>query len=240
MPTAVSDIDALILCGGLGTRLRSTIGETQKAAADIGGRPFLATQLERLARQGVRHVVLAAGFGAEQIEDAARQYDFGLRIDISREPRALGTGGAIKFAKAFAKGRKWIIMNGDCLFDIAIEAMLRFHDEKQGLVTLAVCSRRDAQDYGTVQFDKDHRILAFREKEKTQTTGFVSVGLYCFEPGAFELMPAEEKFSVETRFFPMILNEKVFAYPVDSGFLDIGTPERLERARREFRKDGRR
>ncbi len=239
MPTAVSDIDVLILCGGLGTRLRSTIGETQKVATDIGGRPFLAIQLERLARQGVRHVVLAAGFGAEQIEAAVRQYDFDLSVDISREPRALGTGGAINFARPFAKGRKWIIMNGDCLFDISIDAMLKFHDQKQSLVTLAVCSRQDAQDYGTVQFDADQRILAFREKEKTQTTGFVSVGLYCFEQEAFELMPAEEKFSVETQFFPTILNEKVFAYPVDSGFLDIGTPERLEQARREFRKDGR-
>ncbi len=237
MPTDVLDIDVLILCGGLGTRLRSTIGEKQKVAVDIGGRPFLAIQLERLKRQGARHVVLAAGFGAEQIEQVARQHDFGLEIEISREPYPLGTGGAIKFAQSFAQAKKWIIMNGDCLFDIPIADMLRFHDSQKGIVTLAVCSREDAQDYGTVEFDAKQRVVSFREKEKTLTTGFVSVGLYCFEPRAFELMPAEEKFSVETQFFPKILDSGVFAYPVESGFLDIGTPDRLQQARQEFRKD---
>lgn len=233
--TEMSDIDVLLLCGGMGTRLRSTIGENQKVAASVAGRPFLSFQLERLAGFGVRHVVLAAGFGSNQIEEAVKKYHYGMDVELSVEPQPLGTGGAIKFAKVKARGEKWIIMNGDCFSNVHLDEMLDFHDKKQALVTLAVSAREDAQDYGTIDLLPDGRIAAFLEKEKTRTTGYVNVGVYCFEQAAFDLMPEKRAFSVETEYFPFILDKSVYGFVDHGGFLDIGTPERFAEAQQVFK-----
>lgn len=232
--TNIENIDVLLLCGGLGTRLRSTIGEQQKVAADVAGRPFLAFQLERLASFGIRHVVLAAGFGAEQIEAAIQDYHYGMDVELSVEPEPLGTGGAIKFARGKAKGSKWIIMNGDCFSKVDLVKMVAFHDQSRATVTLAVAKRDDARDYGTIEMSQDHRISAFREKEENRTTGFVSVGVYCFEDRAFDLMPKQAAFSVEKDFFPHILEHPVYGFVDEGTFLDIGTPERFAQAQKEF------
>ncbi|MEW5894593.1 MAG: sugar phosphate nucleotidyltransferase [Candidatus Omnitrophota bacterium] len=233
----IHDMDVLLLCGGFGTRLRSAIGEKQKVAAEVAGRPFLSFQLERLSQSGFNHVVLAAGFGAEQIEQALSGYHYGMDVELSVEPEALGTGGAIKFARSKGRGRRWVILNGDCFSNVDIPGMIKFHNEKRSLVTLAVAKRDDAYDYGTIEMGADNRITAFREKEKTRTTGYVSVGLYCFEDKAFDLMPSSDKFSVETEFFPKILNNPVYGFTDPGTFLDIGTPERFAEAQRFFRKD---
>jgi D-glycero-alpha-D-manno-heptose 1-phosphate guanylyltransferase len=189
-----------------------------------------------LSRFGVKHVVLAAGFGAEQIADAVRDYHFGMDVELSIEPEPLGTGGAIKFARLKSKGVKWVIMNGDCFSSVNILEMVQFHDRRQSMVTLAVSRRTDAHDYGTVELGDDGRISAFREKEKTRTTGFVSVGVYCFEHAAFDLMPEKEKFSVETEYFPRILEHPVYGFVDQGSFLDIGTPERFAEAQKFFKK----
>lgn len=235
--TNIQDIDVLLLCGGLGTRVRPAIGENQKVAADVAGRPFLSFQLERLSQFGIKHVVLAAGFGAEQIEEAAKDYHFGMDVELSVEAERLGTGGAIKFARDKAKGKKWIIMNGDCFSNIDLAQMLKFHDEKQALATLAVAKRDDAQDYGTIEIGENDRIIAFREKEAARTTGYVNVGVYCFEQEAFDLMPEQNAFSVETEYFPVILDHPVYGFIDQGSFLDIGTPERFEEAQKFFKKE---
>lgn len=232
--TNIKDVDVLLLCGGLGTRLRSTIGENQKVAADVAGRPFLSFQLERLAKFGIQYVVLAAGFGAGQIAEVMKDYHYGMDVVLSVEPQPLGTGGAIKLARDKAKGKKWIIMNGDCYSHVDLKKILMFHDQKRSLVTLAVAQRDDAQDYGTIALDETQRIVAFREKESSCTTGYVSVGVYCFEDRAFDLMPLQDKFSIETEYFPMILDEPVYGFLDQGSFLDIGTPERFEEAQKFF------
>ena len=114
--------------------------------------------------------------------------------------------------------------------------MLIFHDAKNALATLAVAQRDDAQDYGTIELLSDGRITAFLEKEKTRTTGYVNVGVYCFEHKAFDLMPGGDAFSVETVFFPSILNEPVYGFVDQGRFLDIGTPERFAEAQTVFKK----
>lgn len=233
--TGIEHVDVLLLCGGLGTRLRSEIGSRQKVAAEVAGRPFLAFQLERLSQFGIRHVVLAAGFGAEQIEEAVKDYHYGMDVELSIEPKALGTGGAVKFARDKARGEKWIIMNGDCFSNVDFSGMLEFHDEHKALVTLAVARRDDARDYGTIELGEENRILAFREKEAQRATGYVNVGVYCFEHQAFDVMPAEEVFSVEKDYFPSILNYPVYGFVDEGSFLDIGTPERFAQAQEVFK-----
>ncbi len=235
--TRIHEVDVLLLCGGMGTRLRSTIGEQQKVAASVAGRPFLFLQLEKLSHAGIRHVVLAAGFGADQIADMAKQHHYDMDVELSIEPQPLGTGGAIKYARNKAKGKKWIIMNGDCFSHVSLTEMLAFHDGKQATVTLAVASCNDAQDYGTIALMPDGRISAFREKETQQTTGHVSVGVYCFEHAAFDLMPNQDKFSIETDYFPNILDHPVYGFVDRGSFLDIGTPERFAQAQQVFKTD---
>ncbi len=231
------ETDVLILCGGFGTRMRPAIGVRQKVAVDVGGRPVLVWQLDRLAAAGACHVVLAAGFGADEVGRIAEGHSEGLEIDLSIEPRPLGTGGAIKFARRLGRSGRWLILNGDCLSEVDFAKFVEYHRSKESAVTLTVTRRDDAHEYGTVAFEADGRITAFREKEAALTTGFVSLGVYCFNDEAFDWMPSREAFSIEKDFFPEVLRHPVFAYREERPFVDVGTPERLKVADDLMRKD---
>lgn len=234
---ALGDVDAMILCGGLGTRLRSAIGGRQKVAAEVGGKPFLILQLERLQRAGVKRVILAAGFGADDVEQAALDADLGLETVMVRESEPLGTGGAIKYAGDAVQSKECLILNGDCFCPVDLSAFVSAHRRRKALVSLVASRMPDPRDYGTVLFDDDDRVRGFLEKDPDRTeAGWVNAGIYCFSRKAFMMMPEKDRFSVEHDFFPEILERRVFGYRVENEIFDIGTPERFARAQEIFKK----
>lgn len=233
----IGDVDCLVLCGGMGTRLRTVIGEHQKVMADAGGRPFLDLILEDLRVKGIRRVVLCTGYDADQVEEYYGKHDMGLEIAFSRETSPLGTGGAVKLAGRCVRSENFIVINGDSWCDIDLKAMFTAHIRAGRIATIAVtrCVGQDRKDYGGIDVDADGRITVFGEKNATPVGEYVNAGVYCFRKDVFGSMPEHEKFSLEYELFPRLVNAGMSSFIVENHFYDIGTPERLDAARHMVR-----
>ena len=181
----LSTIDVLILCGGLGKRLREKIGESQKVMAAVGKEPFLNFILRDLAHQGCRRVVLCTGYKKETIEEYYQEKKFGLTIAFSREARPLGTGGAIKNARPFIRSHYFLAMNGDSYCRIDLEKFFAFHKAKKALVSIAAAKTDDRKDFGSIAIDGTRKVTAFREKIEDSASSYVNAGIYCFRRDAF-------------------------------------------------------
>ncbi len=230
--------DMVILCGGFGTRLRSTIGQAQKTMASVGEEPFLNKVLGYLKLQGFRRIILAVGFQAQEVETYYRNNDLGLTIEFSREESPLGTGGAIKNAQAFVLSEQFFAMNGDCFCALDYQEFLKFHLARKNIATLSVSKIADSRDYGTIVLGPKDLIKGFEEKKDVVGGGFVNIGAYCFSKEIFNMMP-QGKFSIERDFFPLLpekLKERFSGFVVDNEFLDIGTPDRYSNAEEIIRK----
>ncbi|MBI1798710.1 MAG: nucleotidyltransferase family protein [Candidatus Eisenbacteria bacterium] len=227
---------AFVLAGGLGTRLKPRFGDLPKGLAPLGGRPFLAHQLEWLARAGVRDVVLCAGYGA----DALREFlgdggAFGVRLEYSVETEPLGTGGALALAAGRVNGAA-LIVNGDTLVSCDPWALERVRWEHGAEGALALYEVADAASRGRVECDREGRVRRFIEKDPGHAgPAWVNGGLYAFSPRLWRLLPAGPS-SLERDVLPILAAEgRLQGMRVAGAFWDIGTPEEWERAERHFR-----
>ncbi|MFT5170166.1 MAG: D-glycero-alpha-D-manno-heptose 1-phosphate guanylyltransferase [Lysobacterales bacterium] len=224
----IDQVDVLILCGGLGTRLRSTIGESQKVMADVQGKPFLDYHIDHLQAQGVERIILCTGFQADDVESYYRNKDNEIAIDFAREEEPLGTGGALKNAQPIVWSDHFILLNGDSFCPFDVKYFLKKHFESEAIASVGISRKDDVRDYGTVEINKDNLITAFKEKEDVKKSGFVNAGIYCFTQKAFEYMPEEGKFSLEYDVFPNLTEHKLNGIIIEKEFSDIGTPERYQ------------
>ena len=229
----------MILCGGLGKRLRSVIGHSQKILANIDGEPFLNVLLKDLKRQGFRRVILCTGFQAQSVAKYYRENNLGLTILFSRERTPLGTGGAIRLAKRFVKSEPFVVLNGDSFCRIDYKKFLSFHHRQRADAAIAVAKVNDRRDYGSIRLDQRNRVVAFLEKNagpESKRISYVNAGVYCFNRDVFRCMPRAKKFSLEKEFFPQTLDKKVLGFKVKNNFIDIGTPQRYKIARNFLKK----
>lgn len=231
---ASADTDAVILCGGLGTRLKSVAPDVPKVMVDVGGRPFLDILLGNLKRHGITKVVLCTGYKADLIEDYYRKNPQGFKFEFSREPRPLGTGGALKNARYFIESDPFLAFNGDCFCAVDLKGLLEFHAVKMAQASLVVAETKEAGGFGKINMEASGRILGFREKEAEGHVPYANVGVYCFDEGAFALMPDEERFSLEYDFFPNLVDKGFYGFYTPEKFYDIGTPERYELIKKVF------
>lgn len=221
------DLPVIVLCGGLGTRLRSAVADRPKALAPVGERSFLAVQLELLRARGARHFVLCVGHMAEQIEAAFGDGSaLGVRIDYSRDgEKLLGTGGALKRAERFFAPAA-IVVNGDTYIDVDLARLAHTHaSARDAVATLTLARVPDATRYGTVEVRGD-RVTGFREKSGT-TEGWVNAGVYVIERELLARVPAGEAVSLERDVFPSALRDglTLAAFAQAASFTDIGTPD---------------
>ena len=246
-PNELNRIDVAILCGGLGKRLRGEIGESQKVMAKMGQEPFLDILLKDLINQGFKRFILLTGYKAEAVEEYYRTKNFGAPIEFSREKEPLGTGGALKNAKALIQSDPFVCMNGDSFCSLEYKKFLDFYVSKKTAVAIALSKVKDNRDFGTITLDDSKRIISFQEKVKTsaiagQPTNFkkkafyVNAGSYYFSKDIFKFMPDAKKFSLESDFFPQLVKENFFGFVTKQIFFDIGTPERLKEAQTILRK----
>lgn len=224
-------MQAVILAGGAGTRLRSIVNDRPKPMACFGDKPFLEHQIDSLRLHGVTDVVLCTGYMHDHIEnhfeDGAR---WGIRVSYSREWVPLGTGGAIRHAMPLLRG-SFLLLNGDSFLELDVQALAKSHAERRRLDskvvgTLALTRVPDARGYGSVEMDDERRIVRYREKS-TSTSPWISAGVYALEPEIFERWPVDTAISLEKDVIPDVLDRggKMCGHPADGFFVDIGTPD---------------
>jgi len=220
-------VQALILAGGEGTRLRPLTSMIAKPVVPLVDRPFIAYMLEWLCGHGIDDVILSCGFMAEGVGavlgDGSR---FGVRLRYSQEPRPLGTGGALKFAEELLDDR-FLMLNGDVLSDMDLTAQLRQHERTGARATLALVPVEDPSAYGLVRREPDCSVSAFVEKPGSEEidTNLINAGAYVLERELLDSMPpAGTNISIEREVFPALVGHGLFGYAADGYWLDIGTP----------------
>jgi D-glycero-alpha-D-manno-heptose 1-phosphate guanylyltransferase len=219
-------LDALVLAGGLGTRLRPALSDRPKAMADIGGRPFISLLFDQLIRFGFNRVIVATGYRAESISGyfGSRYQD--LELVYSKENEPLGTGGALKLAHRHIHKQHVLVMNGDTFVDFALRGFFLKHLKTKSLVSLLLCKADDARAYGSVKMDNQGRITAFVEKKRELGSGCVSAGNYLISRDALKMLPGSKKFSLESKFFPTLVEGRgLMGHCSNNPLHDIGTPD---------------
>lgn len=226
-------MEAIVLAGGLGTRLAGRLNGVPKPMAPVAGRPFLEILLNQLERAGCARAILSVGHLHEVIERHFGTSFRGMRIDYAIEHAPLGTGGAIRAALREAAEKSILVLNGDTFLDADYAAMMRFHQEEAAGLTIAIAHRADIARYGGVMVSHG-RITGFQEKGRSGA-GWINAGAYAMDKEMPWPAHLKEKFSFETDFLaPEIAALAPAAYQVNGFFLDIGVPEDLDRAQTEL------
>jgi D-glycero-alpha-D-manno-heptose 1-phosphate guanylyltransferase len=231
-------MEAIVLAGGLGTRLASRLRGLPKPMAPVAGRPFLEILLTQLRRSGCTRALLSVGHQHTVIQDHFGTSFHGMPIEYVVESVPLGTGGAIRLALAQAREESVLVLNGDTFLDADYAAMMRFHAAEfhagcGAAVTLAVVHRDDVGRYGGVTIE-GQRIVSFQEKGHSGP-GWISAGTYVLARNLAWPPALPEKFSIERDFFvPEVARLRPAAFTIDGYFLDIGIPEDLDRAQTEL------
>jgi mannose-1-phosphate guanylyltransferase len=220
-------MQALILAGGKGTRLRPLTMHTPKPIVPIAGRPFLQYQLELLKRADIRDVILSLSYQPHKIEDRLGDgTDFNVRISYAVEATPLGTAGAYRNAAALIS-ETTVVFNGDVLTDIDLNEVIRFHRERQATATIVLTPVPNPTAYGLVETEADGRVRRFLEKPKPEevTCDTINAGIYILEPRVLDYVPEGEPFMFEYGVFPQLLerNEPFYAYTWRGYWRDIGT-----------------
>lgn len=227
-------MNAIILCGGLSTRLGEITKSIPKVLLEIKGKTVLEWQIEKLKKLGISEVVLAAGHLSDVLYQKIGLHLNGTDLNYAIEQTRLGTGGAIKHAWEYVKDqtKPVIILNGDVLTTIDLTDMVKYlKPESDGLILGSKVE--DAASYGTLEYDKNYHLKKFKEKEGLHVSGFINGGFYIFTPHAKKYFPKEQSFSIEYDVFPKMTN--LYVYESDKPWIDIGVPERLEWAKNNWK-----
>ena len=226
---------ALILAGGEGTRLRPLTYTTPKSLLPICNRPFLEHQLRLMLDHGISEALLLTGYLAEAFDPfVGRMAEEGIRLEVVRESRPLGTAGAVRNVLDRLDGTT-IVFNGDVLTDLDLTTLVETHRSRGAAATLTLTPVADAGPYGLVPLDADGRVKDFLEKpppEVAREGGLINAGTYVLEPRVLTDVPAGEPWSFERQVFPGLVtaDELVFGFVAEEYWLDIGTPERYLQA----------
>jgi mannose-1-phosphate guanylyltransferase len=236
-------MQAVILAGGKGTRLRPLTIHTPKPIMPLVGRPFLFYQLDLLRRADIHDVVLSLSYQPNKIKDVfgdGSHYD--MRIEYTVEPQPLGTAGAYKNAEGVIDSAT-VVFNGDILTDLDLNEVIRFHRERKALVTIVLTPVENPRAYGLVETEADGRVLRFREKPTSDdeiTTNTINAGTYIIEPEVLQQIPDGDSYSFEYDLFPKLLAKgaAVYAYVSKYYWIDIGTPQRYLQANLDLLRAG--
>ncbi len=235
-------MQALILAGGKGTRLRPLTVHTPKPIVPVLNRPFLLYQIEILRRAGIKDITLSLNYQPDKIEQLLSDgADYGVKLRYLTEPAPMGTGGAYKYAENEIR-ETTVVLNGDVLTDLDIAEVVAFHREKRAAATIVLTPVADPSAYGLVETGADASVRRFLEKPKPEelaglTTSNINAGIYVLEPSVLDLIPANENVSFEYNVFPDLLKAEkgFFAFVMRGNYWrDIGTPASYLQAHHDF------
>ena len=219
-------MQALILAGGEGTRLRPLTSTVPKPVVPLVDRPFITYMLEWLNAHGVDDVVMSCGYMASGVRNVLGDgTQLGLRIRYVEEPRPLGTGGAVKFAEPLLEER-FLMLNGDVLTDMDLTAQIEQHERTGARATIALIPVEDPSRYGLVRIDGNRKVEEFLEKPASDQidTNLINAGAYVLEREVLSPLEREVNVSIEREVFPGLVGNGLYAYSQEGYWLDIGTP----------------
>jgi len=217
---------AIILAGGLGSRLKEAVKDLPKPMAPVGGKPFLEYLLLQLKRWGISDVVLSVGYKKEVIQSYFKDgRSFDIQISYSEENEPLGTGGALKQCLVRNDDSRFIVMNGDSFFNISFADLIQYHAGKPGVISMALASVQDRSRYGGVEINGDDGSINSFQKDGLESPGLINSGIYIVNRNIVEYIP-DGPVSLEGHVLPLVKNDRLLYGKVfDAFFLDIGIPK---------------
>ncbi len=225
--------EAIILAGGLGTRLRSVVSDIPKPMALLQEKPFLEYLLNYLSTYGIQHTILSVGYKYEVIRDYFGERFGGMDLSYAVEKEALGTGGAIRFALSYARSGSLFLLNGDSFFNVNLHDLGEFFMAYQADIAMTVKKMRNIERYGTVELDVC-KVTRFVPKTPVRF-GFINGGVYAISRNLFDRFSLNTKFSFESDFLASYLDQlRICAMKSNDYFIDIGVPEDYLKAREEL------
>jgi mannose-1-phosphate guanylyltransferase len=225
-------MQAVILVGGQGTRLRPLTSTIPKPVVQLVDRPFIAYMLEWLRGHGVEDVIMSCGFLADGVRSVLGDgSQMGIRLRFVEEPDPRGTAGALKLAEPMLDER-FLMLNGDVLTDIDLTAQIAQHEASDARATLALVPVADPSAYGVVILREDHSVSDFVEKPSTDSieSNLISAGAYVLEREILDLVPPGRNVSIEREVWPLLVDHGLYGFPSERYWLDIGTPARYLQA----------
>ncbi len=229
--------EAIVLAGGLGTRLREVVKDVPKPMADVNGKPFLEYLLTFLVKQSIEKVILSVGYKYEVIKSYFGKSFLGMEIVYSVETEPLGTGGGIRKSLSFVESENAFVLNGDTLFNIDLKKFFLFHEEKNSVLSVALKPMKQFDRYGSVKLDNNKRIIGFEEK-RYHESGLINGGIYLLNKDFFTAFDLKEKFSFEKEFLEKYYNLYAFyGLEFEEYFIDIGIPEDYKKCKKYLKID---
>lgn len=218
---------AVILAGGLGTRLRSVVADRPKVLAEVAGQPFITHLLDQLVLTGCRDAVLCTGYLGEQVEAGIGPSYRGLRVAYSREAEPLGTGGALRLALEHFASPDLLVLNGDSYCAADLDTFADWHVGHGNAASLLLARVPDTARYGSVVLGPRDRVASFQEKGGSTGPGWINAGIYLLKRDLLLDVPPGANVSLERDLFP---TWRLHGYPAEAPFIDIGVPADYARA----------
>jgi D-glycero-alpha-D-manno-heptose 1-phosphate guanylyltransferase len=228
-------MECIVLAGGLGTRLQGVIGAQPKCMAPVAGVPFLQHLFHYLAAQQCSRVILSLGFRHEVVTEWLPLHNWSFAIDYVIEETPLGTGGGISLAMTKAQAEDVAVINGDTMFRVDLAGMMAFHLQHEAATTLALKEMQHFERYGVVRTNEQDLITSFEEKQY-RDHGWINGGIYIIHKAALAARQLPQKYSFEKDYLETIVAEaKLYGYPSQAYFIDIGVPEDYAQAQSDFK-----
>ena len=226
--------EAIILAGGLGTRLRDAVPDLPKCMAPVNGRPFIYYVIHHLQQQGIERFIFSLGYRSESFTQYIEELLLPGSYELVIEKEPLGTGGAIQFACNYAMQKNIVVVNGDSIFKVELSIQSDFHFTNEAYCTLALKPMENFDRYGVVELNANHTIASFKEKQFYKT-GLINGGVYILNREVFLQEGFPEKFSFETDYLQKCYSKgKIYGVEQDAYFIDIGIPEDYLKAQTEL------
>ena len=230
----IQDLTTVILAGGLGTRLRSTVPDLPKALAKVDGRPFISYIFDQLHKLGVKEIILCTGYLGEAIEQTFGNTYNNITLKYSQEKRPLGTAGAIKLASSMLNSDPVLVLNGDSICEYNLASMIDHYYDTKAEGSMLVSEQQNTSRFGTVTMQASGKITEFQEKTTISGPGWVNAGIYLLSRTLINNIPAIEEKSLEKDLFPLWKSRALYGFPSCGAHLDIGTAESYVNAQNDI------
>jgi NDP-sugar pyrophosphorylase family protein len=228
--TDIRELTAVVLAGGLGTRLRSVVQDRPKVLAEVNGKPFLAHLLEMIESAGIRRAVICTGYQSKQIVAEFGEWYGRLALEYTVESRLLGTAGALRLALPLVRSDPVLVMNGDSFMRADLSGFYRRHFSSGALNSILLAHCGDTARFGKVETDDAGAVSGFIEKSDAGGPGWINAGIYLLSRRLIQTVAANAVVSLERDVFPRFVGRNFFGFRCPGEFIDIGTPDSYQLA----------